>query len=248
MNTFNIQSGHVSVTGNYRENNEDRVFADCGMGLFIVADGMGGQLGGEQASQMAVDIIPERIHSRIGSQVLADKAMAEVIRLSVLDANQQIIDLASRRSEYQSMGTTLVLLLVRNRSVFIAGIGDSRAYHLRGKRIDQRTVDHSLAQALYENGTISAKEAKEHRYRNILWKYLGSKDVGVGPDVSVIDAVAGDRFILASDGLTGVVADTEILRAVSSQPDAQKAAESLVSQALDNDSHDNVSCIAVYLD
>lgn len=248
MHEFKLQAGNHSVTGNYRENNEDRVFSDPDAGLFIVADGMGGQLAGEQASQMAVDIIPSRLKIRLGSNPNGDKATAEVIRLSVLDANQQIIDLAARRTEFQSMGTTMVLALVYGKSVFVAGIGDSRAYHARGKRIDQRTTDHSLAQALVEAGTISAKDAKEHRFRNILWKYLGSKEVGNGPDVFVIDAAAGDRFVLASDGLTGVVSDADILRLVTDESDPQKAAESLVALALQNDSRDNVSCITIYLD
>jgi protein phosphatase len=248
MHEFKLQAGNHSVTGNYRENNEDRVFCEAERGLFIVADGMGGQLAGEQASQMAVDIIPTRLNVRLGSLPNGDKAVAEVIRLSVLDANQQIIDLAARRSEFQSMGTTMVLALVHGKSVFIAAIGDSRAYHARGKRIDQRTTDHSLAQALVEAGTISAKDAKEHRFRNILWKYLGSKEVGNGPDVVAVDAAAGDRFVLASDGLTGVVSDADILRAVTDEPDPQKAAESLVALALQNDSRDNVSCVTIYLD
>jgi protein phosphatase len=248
MQSFNIHAGSLSVTGNYRANNEDRIFVAPAHGLFIVADGMGGQLGGDQASQMAIDIIPDRLQARLGSQPLTDKAIAEVIRLSVLDANQQIMDLATRRSEFQSMGTTLVLVLIHGSSVFIAGIGDSRVYHARGNHIDQRTVDHSLAQALFEFGTISAKEAKEHKYRNILWKYLGSKEVGVGPDVSVVDIAKGDRFVLASDGLTGVVSESEILQIISTETDSQKAAESLVALALKNDSHDNVSCVTVFLD
>jgi protein phosphatase len=248
MQTFRIQAGCRTEVGNYRENNEDRVFADLATGLFIVADGMGGQLAGEKASQMAIDIIPDRLILRLGSQPNGAKAIAEIIRLAVLDANQEIIDSASRHPEFQSMGTTLVMALVRGTSVFIAGIGDSRAYHTHGKRIDQRTVDHSLAWALVEAGTISPKDAKEHRFRNILWKYLGSKEVGVGPDISVIEASAGDRFVLASDGLTGSISEGDILRAVTSDSDPQKAADSLVSQALANDSHDNVSCVTIYLD
>jgi serine/threonine protein phosphatase PrpC len=247
MDTLRIQVGCHTEVGNYRENNEDRVYSDPNMGLFIVADGMGGQLAGEKASQLAIDVVPNRLSMRLGAQPNGDKAIAEIIRLAVLDANQQIIDSAARHPECQSMGTTLVMALVRGSSVFIAGIGDSRAYHTHGKRIDQRTVDHSLAWALVEAGTISAKEAKDHRFRNILWKYLGSKDVGVGPDISVVEAAAGDRFVLASDGLTGSISDNDILQVVTSEPDAQKAAEKLVSLAIANDSRDNVSCITIYL-
>ncbi len=248
MHEFNLKAGCHSVVGNFRENNEDRVACDPEFALFIVADGMGGQLAGEQASQMAVDVIPQQMKARFAANPNGEKVISEIIRLSVLEANQQILDLAAHRSEFQSMGTTMVLALVRGKKVYVAGIGDSRAYHLRGKRIDQRTVDHSLAQALVEAGTITQKDAKDHRFRNILWKYLGSKEVGIGPDVSVIDASAGDRFFLASDGLTGVVTETDIHQIVSSEPDPQKAAETLVEKALQNESRDNVSCITIYLD
>src|SRR5262245_27258878 len=97
---------------------------------------MGGQLAGEKASQMAIDIIPQRLALRLGSQPNGDKAVAEIIRLAVLDANQEIIDSAARHPELQSMGTTLVMALVLGCSVFIAGIGDSRAYQTHSKRIE----------------------------------------------------------------------------------------------------------------
>ena len=248
MANFKIKAGSLSVVGNYRENNEDRVFCDPDAGLFIVADGMGGQAAGEQASEMAVDIIPSRLKARVGATPADGHAMAEIIRLSVLDANQQIIDLAARRSEFQSMGTTVVVAVVQGDAAFIAGIGDSRAYHLRGKKINQITTDHSLAQALVDLGTISAKDAREHRFKNILHKYLGSREVGTGPDVKEIVPAAGDRLVLASDGLTGTVTDEAIYDLVMSEPDPQKVAESLVALALKNESRDNVSCVAVYFD
>jgi protein phosphatase len=248
MSSLKIQYGSHSVVGNYRENNEDRVFADPTLGLFLVADGMGGQLAGEKASQMAVDIIPEHIEQGLRSGPTSQTEIAEVIRQAVLTANREIMDLAARRSEYQSMGTTIVLAMLHGQKIFVAGIGDSRAYLSRRGQLDQLTVDHSLAQALVEARTISAKEAREHRFRNILWKYLGSKEVGVGPDFAIIDAMAGDRMLLASDGLTGVVPDADILRTLTTYDVAQEAANSLVTQALDNDSHDNVSCIVIHLD
>jgi protein phosphatase len=248
MYELNFRVGSRSVVGNYRENNEDRIYCDPALGLFLVADGMGGQLAGEQASQMAVEIVPERLRAHLASGPKTDKAVAEVIRQSILDANQEILELASRKSEFQRMGTTLVSAFLWGKKIFIAGLGDSRAYHARGKRIDQRTVDHSLAQALVEAGTISPKEAREHRFRNILWKYLGSEEVGVGPDVSVVDAAAGDRLVLASDGLTGVLSDADMLRTISTIHDPQAAVDALVEQALANNSRDNISCIAVYFD
>ncbi len=248
MAELKMIAGHQTVTGNYRDNNEDRVFCEAATGLFIVADGMGGQLAGEQASQMAIEIIPERVHARLASGQIHGAEIAEAIRMAVLDTNQQILDLAARRSEFLSMGTTVVVAFAREGSVFIAGIGDSRAYHIRSNKIQQLTTDHSLAQALVDLGTIAPKDAREHRFRNILHKYLGSKEVGTGPDIKAVVPAAGDRIILVSDGLSGTVNDDDILSIVTDEPDPQKCAETLVARALQNDSHDNVSCVAVYFE
>jgi len=243
-----IRAGYQTVTGNYRDNNEDCVLCDPSAGIFIVADGMGGQLAGEQASKLAVDIIPERVKARTHTGLAQGRELAEIIRQAVLDANQQIIEQAARRSEFQSMGTTVVMAVVHGAAAYVAGIGDSRAYLIHSNKIQQLTTDHSLAQALVDLGTISAKDARDHRFRNILHKYLGSKEVGTGPDIKEIAPTAGDRVVLASDGLTGAVTDQDILNLVSSEPDPQRAAERLVAQALDNDSRDNVSCVAVYFE
>src|SRR5205085_1558561 len=121
----------------------------------------------------------------------------------------------------------------------------SRAYLVRGKKIQQLTVDHSLAQALVEAKTISAAEAKEHKFRNVLWKYLGSKEVGDGPDVAVLPLQPGDRYLLCTDGLHGVVADDKLLQYMSAQPDAQACADGLVQLALESGSRDNVSTIVI---
>jgi protein phosphatase len=144
------------------------------------------------------------------------------------------------------MGTTIVLAVWRKGSeMYIAGVGDSRAYLVRDGRIEQLTVDHSLAQALVENKTISAEDAKEHRFRNVLWKYLGSKEVGEGPDVKPVSVRVGDRFLLCSDGLSGPVPDSQLLSFILEHPNVQECAEGLGQLALDNGSRDNVSCIVI---
>jgi protein phosphatase len=107
------------------------------------------------------------------------------------------------------------------------------------------TVDHSLAQALVEAKTISAAEAKEHRFKNVLWKYLGSKEVGDGPEVSAVPVRPGDRFLLCTDGLTGVVPDDQLLSFISGQAEVQQCADGLGQLALDQGSRDNVSCVVI---
>src|SRR5205085_4435128 len=142
------------------------------------------------------------------------------------------------------MGTTVVLPLWRHGDeIYLSNLGDSRAYRVRDGQIEQLTIDHSLAQALVENKTISADEAKGHRFRNYLWKYLGckEKDMGEGPDIRIEKIQAGDRFLLCSDGMTGPVPDEQILQFIVSHPDVQECADGLGQLALDMGSRDNVS-------
>ncbi|MBY0460746.1 MAG: serine/threonine-protein phosphatase, partial [Gemmataceae bacterium] len=118
-------------------------------------------------------------------------------------------------------------------------------YLVRNKRIQQLTDDHSLAQALVEAKTITPAEAKDHRISNVLWKYQGSKEVGDGPEVAAVQIQAGDRFLLCTDGLTGVVNDDDLARFISDATDMQLCAEGLGQLALDQNSRDNVSCVVV---
>ena len=119
-------------------------------------------------------------------------------------------------------------------------------YLIRNKKIQQLTVDHSLAQALVEAKTITAAEAKDHRFRNVLWKYLGSKEVGEGPEVTVVPVQAGDRFLLCTDGLTGVVPDEQLATVHQRrQPTCRQCADGLGQLALDQGSRDNISCIVI---
>src|SRR5205807_23071 len=126
------------------------------------------------------------------------------------------------------MGTTIVLAVWRKgREIYISNLGDSRAYLIRGNKIEQLTIDHSLAWALVENGTISAAEAKDHRFKNVLWKYLGSKEIGDGPDVKGIPLDPGDRLLLCTDGLTGPVPDEKLLSFITENRDVQQCADGL---------------------
>jgi serine/threonine protein phosphatase PrpC len=243
--TLNI--GKSTNLGNYRENNEDsidvKVFPDLTVAL--VADGMGGQAAGEIASKRAVDIIPRELRKTVTSGVNTE-ATKVMIRRAIVQANEEIMAMGQLDKEMKNMGTTVVMAVWRKAGeLYIAGVGDSRAYLVRSKKINQLTVDHSLAQALVEAKTISAAEAKEHKFRNVLWKYLGSKEVGDGPEVAVVPLQVGDRFLLCSDGLHGVVQDDKLLEFVGEQGDAQACADGLVQLALEQGSRDNVSCIVI---
>jgi protein phosphatase len=241
--TLNI--GKCSLLGNYRENNEDsidvKVFPD--LTVHIVADGMGGQAAGEIASRRAVEIIPRELRKNLTPN-LNSEGIKTVTRRSIVQANEEIMAMGALDKDMKNMGTTVVMAIWRKGGeVYIAGVGDSRSYLVRNGNIQQLTVDHSLAQALVEARTITPAEAKDHRFRNVLWKYLGSKEVGEGPEVSTIQVQTGDRFLLCTDGLTGVVPDEELASEISNATDMQTCAEKLGQLALDKGSRDNVSCI-----
>jgi protein phosphatase len=243
-----LNIGKCSQLGNYRENNEDAIevkqFSD--MTVCLVADGMGGQNAGEVASKNAVEILPRELKEKLAGVMGHDQTKA-VIRRAIVQANEEILFMAQHDPSLKQMGTTVVLAVWRKGSavLHVAGLGDSRAYLVRGKKIEQLTVDHSIAQALVEAKTISAAEARTHRYRNVLWKYLGSNEVGEGPEVRLVQLQAGDRFLLCTDGLSGVVPDEKLLNFVRDTSDVQACADGLVQLALDSGSRDNVSCIVI---
>lgn len=214
-------------------------------GLFIVADGMGGQLAGEKASQMAVELIPVELARRLPEDG-DDKALQRAVREAVGRANEEILAQSHLQTDYANMGTTVVLAFFRRGRAYIAGIGDSRVYHLRGGKFEQLTRDHSLANALGEAGTIRPEEVETHKFKHVLYLYLGSKDVGEGPEeIKVVDCRPGDQFLLASDGLTGVVKDEVIAEVLRNCEDPQRAAQQLVNRALENRSKDNITCVVV---
>jgi protein phosphatase len=242
-----LNIGKCTLLGNYRENNEDSIeakqFPD--MTVCIVADGMGGQAAGEIASKRAIEVVPRELRKGLSSAGSHDQVRT-LIRRAIVQANEEIIQMGALDRDLRNMGTTIVMAVWRKGAeLFVTGVGDSRAYLIRDGHIEQLTVDHSLAQALVENKTISAEDAKEHRFRNVLWKYLGSKEVGEGPEVKVVPVHPGDRFLLCSDGLTGPVPDPQLLSFIQEHPDVQQCAEGLGQLALDQGSRDNVSCIVI---
>jgi protein phosphatase len=244
---LSLNIGKCTLLGNYRENNEDsievKLFPD--LTACIVADGMGGQAAGEIASKKAIDIIPRELRKTLSPSINTETSKA-LIRKAIVQANEEIMAMGALDKEMKNMGTTVVGAVWRKGpEMYVTGVGDSRTYLIRNKKISQLTVDHSLAQALVEAKTITAAEAREHKFRNVLWKYLGSKEVGEGTDVTVVPIQSGDRFLLCTDGLHGVVPDEKLLQFILTQTDMQACADGLGQLALDCGSRDNVSCIMI---
>ncbi|MFK7818747.1 MAG: PP2C family serine/threonine-protein phosphatase [Planctomycetaceae bacterium] len=245
---FSVRTGYVSITGNFRENNEDSGVVDPQKRFFIVADGMGGQSAGEKASAMAVELIPQKLEQLINFDADDANKAAGNIDAAIEHANSEIMALGEVDPEARNMGTTVVFLVQAGGSFLIGGVGDSRVYMLRDGELTQLTRDHSLTQALLEAGTITEEEAENHRYKNVLYRYLGAKEGGGGSDPKDIKPQAGDRFLLCSDGVTDGAEDDVILGVLTSSDDPQEVAQKLVEAAQEGGSRDNITSLVLFVD
>jgi protein phosphatase len=243
MGKLVVRVGGHSAQG-LRPNNEDRFLADTGQDLFLVADGMGGQESGERASGLAVEIIPRAFQNHLAAT--GDPRGAVVQALD--DANRAIINAGQHQSSGRRMGTTAVLAVRQADQVFVAGLGDSRAYLVRAGRVEQLTVDHTVAEALARSGTLTPEQARTSPWRHVLYKFLGCAEMTGDAEVRPFTPEAGDRLVLASDGLTNHVSDEDLAAGVRRFPDPQEWAVHLVTLALDRGSSDNVTCIVVAFD
>jgi protein phosphatase len=243
-----LKWGSVSITGNFRENNEDRCHVDPAGRFFLVADGMGGQSAGEKASELAIELISSKLDKQWSELERGDARQVITAIDSVIGfANAEIMVLGELEARYRSMGTTITYLVRSGSSLFIGNVGDSRTYLLRDGKMERLTKDHSLTQALLDAGTITAEEAATHRYKNVLYRYLGTKEGGHGTDPRSIAARKGDRFLMCSDGVTDGIAEDEVAGLLAAESDPQQAAQKIVDAALEGGSRDNITCVVVHV-
>ncbi len=214
-----------SEIGKSHAQNEDRYFRDEKEGLFLVADGMGGHVSGETASQFAIDCISDFVIRSRSQEVewpaLPQKELTpEQRRLlaAVTLANRRITGLSSNSSVIKRMGTTLVGALVEGEHLAIVNVGDSRVYQIRAGQIAQITADHSFVGAQQKSGLISREQARAHPQRNILTSALGLAE-NPQMDIYRSDVSPGDLYLLCSDGLHTALSDEEILAMILSIPD-----------------------------
>jgi len=243
-----VRWGSVSITGDFRENNEDRCLADAEGRYFLVADGMGGQCAGEKASEMAIELISRKLEQLIDFSRDEGNKVTVAIDQAVSHANGEIMALSELDSDYHNMGTTIAIIVKAGSRFYVAGIGDSRVYLLRNGQIQRLTRDHSLTDALLEAGTITEEEAERHRYRNVLYRYLGTKEGGTGAKAQAVDLQPRDRFMICSDGATDGLKDKDIENLLAGNNDPQVAAEAIVAAAQTAGSRDNITCVTAYVD
>jgi PPM family protein phosphatase len=234
-----LNRGAMTDMGRMRKNNEDR-YLIAGR-LAAVADGMGGHRAGEVASAIAMEELATLEHA--GPWPTPAEA-GEALRAVFLAANRRIREVAAKDSEFEGMGTTLVALLEDGDSVHLANVGDSRAYLLRNGELSQVTVDHTLVQELIDEGRLRPDEAERHPQRSIITRALGvESDVEV--DLFTYKLLPGDRLLLCSDGLSGVVDEQRIRNVMLREHEPQRAAEKLVAMANEGGGPDNITVVVL---
>ena len=233
-----LRWGSATDVGRVRTLNEDSLLAVPG--LFVVADGMGGHAAGEVASQLAIAEF-----ARLAEQA---PVRAEDVTDAIQRANEHIVSAGAERGDRHGMGTTLTGVGVvgseRGEELAVFNVGDSRVYRLTEGQLSQVTVDHSAVQELVDAGRLSAQAARTHPRRNVVTRSLGTRP-GPAPDVWLVQPVAGDRFLICSDGLTGELEDPDIAQLLADTPDPQDAAEELIRQAVAAGGHDNVTAVVL---
>jgi PPM family protein phosphatase len=252
-----VRASGLSDVGLQREGNEDAFSIQSSLGLYIVADGMGGHLAGEVASRVAVEIIaqsfrkwfegdtpedelfgyPEASLSKVGNYVLSS------IRL----ANRVIYEMAVQHEQYSGMGTTIGALLVKPGLIVVANVGDSRVYMVRDGGIERMSRDHTIVSEHIEMGVMTEEEAAQSPLRHILTRNLGSSE-HVEPEVFEIAPSGRDRFVLCTDGLTDLADDEEILGLARDEQDPELLCKHLIDLALSRGGHDNTTVVSVFVE
>ncbi len=235
-----IHVGSRSAQGR-RPNNEDRFVVDEVNHVFMVADGMGGQESGEKASGLAAEIIPRVVCDRLA----AHEDTAQAVQRAMMTANDAIVQAGQHQPQNRRMGTTAVVAVQQAGRVYVASLGDSRAYLIRDDKVELLTVDHTVAQAMVLNGVMSPIEAANSPWRNVLHKFLGCAGMTDGADILPFVPRVGDRLLLASDGLTNHITYSDLAVGPRHYVSPQMWANHLVDLALERGSADNVTCVVV---
>ncbi|HEY9308395.1 MAG TPA: PP2C family serine/threonine-protein phosphatase [Microbacterium sp.] len=235
---FQGSSAAISHTGKVRSNNQDSGYA--GSNLFVVADGMGGHAGGDVASSIAITRL-QALDRPYDSTADAERALRDAIS----DAAVDLADTVGVRPELAGMGTTVSALIMVDEYAVIAHIGDSRIYLYRDGALTQITTDHTFVQRLVDSGRITPEEARYHPRRSVLMRVLGDMDTDPELDTFIMPTQPGDRWLLCSDGLSGVVDDPHTAKAMGLGLAPGRTADSLLKQALDGGAPDNVTIVIV---
>ncbi len=214
-------------------------------GVFIVADGMGGHAAGEVASEMAVTIIADELKGVHGAD---DTEAANVMRTAIREANGKIFNRTLTEQDKRGMGTTATALILNGTRYLIGQVGDSRAYVLRAERLAQLTKDHSYVQEQVDAGYLTPEQARTHPYSNVITRCVGANSE-VAPDVYAGTLRAKDIYLLASDGLTGMLEDHDLLAIMKGHAASPaRMVDTLIAEANHRGGLDNITAVVIRID
>ncbi len=249
---ISFQAAGKTDVGCVRANNEDNFGFDERYGIHVVCDGMGGHEAGEEASQLAVETVLEYFR-KVGEdrrypapivEIEGASSRSSALGSAVQLANKAVYDAGAGHSADRRMGSTIVCVLTEGDFYSTAHVGDSRIYRIRDHAIEQLTEDHSLVMEQVRRGLITREEAEHSQHQNIIVRALGSED-SVHADVDEQLALAGDRLLLCSDGLTRHLSSAKILQIIDDAPTPHDACERLVAAARDAGGEDNITCMVI---
>jgi serine/threonine protein phosphatase PrpC len=256
-----LRVGQRSDPGRVRELDEDSMFvltmaptyeSRTGpvLGLYAVADGMGGHAGGEVASRMALQVLVERVLSTIilpevAGELVLEEDILTFLRQATIAANDEVY--LTRKKRESDMGTTVTTVLIRDSRLFLAHVGDSRAYRWNADGLDQLTTDHSVVASMIAEGQAEPEELFTHPHRSIIYRCIGDKPV-VEVETDLLPVAAGDRIIICCDGLWEMVRDEGIEDVMLQEADPQVACDLLVRRANAAGGDDNISVVIVQVD
>jgi serine/threonine protein phosphatase PrpC len=235
--------GARSDVGMVRSGNEDNFFAESDehRGVFVVADGMGGHAAGEVASEMAVQIVSRQL---LPIKHLREDGVDERMAQSLRDANHAIYERMLAEVDKQGMGTTASVLMLSESQYLIGQVGDSRVYLLRDGALKQITKDHSYVQEQVDAGLLTPEQARYHPYSNVITRCVGA-NATVDVDLYRGETMVGDVFLIASDGLTGMVDDRRLQQILLARSSPSRIVDALIAEANGRGGLDNITAIVV---
>ena len=236
-------AGRTDV-GVVRSGNEDAYLMLPNHGVFIVADGMGGHAAGEVASEMAVQIVGKSLEGLVGRP---ENEASDIIRRGIVDANGAIFQRTLVEHDKRGMGTTVTSMVINGDRYLLGQVGDSRAYVMREEQLLQITKDHSYVQEQVDAGYLTPEQARTHPYSNVITRCVGA-NADVVPDVYGGTLREGDVFLLASDGLTGMLEDEELLTIMTQGRPPGELVDRLIAEANRRGGLDNITVIIVRVD
>lgn len=236
-------ASRTSIGG--RKRNEDRCYCNDDLALYLVVDGMGGHAGGALASQIAVETVPNTLIPILEKESCCEDLLSVATQNAVCRASHDMSNTSMTYPEYQKMGCTIVLAIIRNQKLYFASVGDCRAYHFRNRFAVQLTQDETLVAELLSARILSHAELEKHPWKHVVTNSVSARGLKKIPDLHAIDLAKSDRILLTSDGLTDEITEREIELVMQCSESPKECVDRLIDLAEERNARDNVSCIVI---